>query len=347
MTFPDASFILFDNTAGQYLTAVAVFAASLVAFSILEKIIFRKLALIAAHSKTKIDDAVVAMLQSVHPSFYWFIATYLALKSLVLAPIADTVLNAVFLGWVLYQAVRTAGVALDLALTASSADENEERARGMLVNVAKVSLWVIALLLLLSNLGFNITSLVAGLGIGGIAIAFALQNILADLFSSFAIYLDKPFTVGDFIIVGDKMGTVSQIGIKTTRLTALQGEEIVLSNRELTSAHIQNFKKMQERRVAMNFGITYETPRKTVAALPEKIRNAVERAVPDVRIDRIHFAGFGDSSLDFEFVYYVGNGDYNAYMDRQQTINLAILELFEKEKVAFAYPTRTVYTAKA
>ena len=344
--YASAESVLLGNTLGHYFMALVIFAAGLIVFSLLEKVALVRLEQAAARSKTKIDDAIVAMLKSVQPSFYWFLSAYVALSTLALSQPAALALNAIFLGWVLYQAVRTGGVALDVIFTASAATDGERRARKTLANVAKGALWVIAILLLLSNLGFDITSLVAGLGIGGVAVAFALQNILADLFSSFAIYLDKPFTVGDFIIVGDKMGTVERIGIKTTRLTALQGEEIVLSNRELTSAQVQNFKKMRERRIVMNFGILYETPKKTVAALPEKIRTALAE-VPDIRIDRIHFSGFGDSSLDFELVYYVSTGDYTAYMDKQQSINLALLDLFEKEKVSFAYPTRMVYTAKA
>ena len=211
------------------------------------------------------------------------------------------------------------------------------------IAIAKFALWVIAILLLLSNLGINITSLVAGLGIGGIAIAFALQNILTDLFSSFAIYFDKPFVVGDFITVGDYVGVVERIGIKTTRLRALQGEELVVSNRELTSTRIQNFHSMKSRRIQMQFGITYETPYNTVADLPKKIHEKLD-PMKGIRVDRIHFAGFGDSSLDFILVYYIDSNDYTQYMDRQQELNLTLLKLFAQERVEFAYPTRTVHT---
>jgi small-conductance mechanosensitive channel len=342
----DLHLLFFGNTVAQYLLALAAFAVALVAFSILERVILTHLARLAEKTETVIDDAVIAMLRSVHPSFYWVISFYIGVKTLAMPHLASVIIDGIVLAWALYQAIRAASIAIDMLLAGKGGTRAGERgARNALAGIAKASLWVVAALLFLSNLGFNVTSLIAGLGIGGIAVAFALQNILADLFSSFAIYLDKPFEVGDFIIVGNQLGTVAQIGIKTTRLTALQGEEIVLSNRELTSTNIQNFKKMKERRVQMDFGITYETPRETLATLSGKIRAAIEATGP-IRVDRVHFAGFGSSSLDFQLVYYVASADYNEYMDRQQALNLALVELFEREKVSFAYPTRMVYTAK-
>lgn len=342
----DTSVIFFGNSVGQYLfAAISVFIA-LIIFSWVQRVLIWKLEKISLASKNTIDDAIVAMAKSIRPPFYWFLSFYIGLKLLLLPEIFDVIINGLMLAWVLYFAVRAANVAIEMALAHTSASESERAARHMLAMVGKGILWILAILLLLSNLGINITSLIAGLGIGGVAIAFALQNILSDLFSSFAIYFDKPFEIGDFIIVGEQMGTVERIGIKTTRLRALQGEEIVIANRELTSTRIQNFKKMRERRIQMDIGITYETPRKTLASLPEKIKSVLS-AVDAIRIDRVHFAGFGDSSLNFQLVYYVQSGDYTDYMNRQQEINLALVELFEKENVSFAYPTRMVYTAKA
>lgn len=327
--------VLFGNPVSGYLTALLILAVGLIIFSILEHRVLRRLEEAALRSKTRIDDAVVKMLKSIHPSFYWFLSLYLGLKSLVLPSLIDVALNAIFFGWVLYQAVRAGSVALDLLVTASATTDGERRARGVLAGIGKGVLWIVALLLLLSNLGINVSSLLAGLGIGGIAIAFALQNILADLFSSFAIFLDKPFEIGDFIVVGDKMGTVSRIGIKTTRLIALQGEEIVLSNKELTTARIQNFKRMRERRVVMNFGIAHATAREAVAMLPEKIRSAIEH-IPDIRVERVHVSGFDSSAILFELVYLVTNSNYETYMDRRQAINLALLDLFRAENVTVA-----------
>ncbi len=339
------SAVFFGNTLGQYSFVLVVILFLLIIFSWIQHSAIGRLEKISVRSKNTIDDVVVAMVKSIGPSFYWFLALYIGLKLLTLPAIADTIINALFLAWILYFAVRTANVAIDMLLARTNANESERTARHMLALVGKGSLWVFATLLLLSNLGINITSLIAGLGIGGIAIAFALQNILSDLFSSFAIYFDRPFEIGDYITIGEQSGTVERIGIKTTRLRALQGEEIVIANRELTSVRIQNFKKMNERRIQMNFGITYETPHIVLASLPKKIKDAIG-SFDGIRVDRVHFSGFGESTLDFQLVYFVKSREYGEYMDRQQKINLALIALFEKEKVSFAYPTRMVYSAK-
>ncbi|HQU07765.1 MAG: hypothetical protein B7X04_02545 [Parcubacteria group bacterium 21-54-25] len=337
---PPLHFLVFYSSA--ITTALAVIIIALLAFALIQNRLLVYFERLSLRTTTKIDDAVVAMVRSIKPPFYWFIAIYLGLLTLPLPPVAYTVSNGLLLGVVLLYAIRALGIATDLYLAHGAAGAEERTARRFLSALIKGALWIVAVLLLLSNLGINITSLIAGLGIGGVAIAFALQNILTDLFSSFAIYFDKPFVVGDFIIVGSHMGVVERIGIKTTRLRALQGEEIIISNRELTSVRVQNFHTMQDRRVETHIGIEYGTPRETIAGLAAKIRTHME-AIQGVRVERVHFASFGDSALDFDIVYHVPSGDYTEYMDRQQEINLAIMELFEKEKVAFAFPTRTVH----
>ncbi|MDP3043290.1 MAG: mechanosensitive ion channel family protein [bacterium] len=211
--------------------------------------------------------------------------------------------------------------------------------------IAKILLWAVAVLFILSNLGYNVTSLIAGLGIGGIAVAFALQNILGDIFSSFSIYFDKPFKPGDFIIVSGHMGVVKKIGIKSTRIQTLQGEELIMSNSELTKASVQNFGLMRRRRIVFNVGVIYDTPAEKLKRIPDMIRKIIE-AQAETEVDRVHFKSFGDSSLIYEIVYYVESGEYNRYMDIQQAINLAIVDKFEEEKIVIAYPTRTVYVKK-
>ncbi len=208
--------------------------------------------------------------------------------------------------------------------------------------VGTFAMWVLVLLLVLDNLGVQVTALVAGLGIGGIAIALAAQSVLGDLFASFAIVVDKPFKQGDFIIVGDLMGTVEHVGIKTTRVRSLWGEQLVFSNSDLTSARIRNYGLMEQRRVLFSIGVTYDTPADTVERIPQMIREAVE-AQDLTRFDRAHFSAYGDSSLDIEIVYYVLSGDYNRYMDVQQGINLALLRRFADEGIDFAFPTRTLH----
>jgi len=197
----------------------------------------------------------------------------------------------------------------------------------------------------LSNFGYNISTLIAGLGIGGVAIALALQNILTDIFASFSIYFDKPFQTGDFIIVGNDLGVVKKIGIKTTRLQTLQGEELVISNKELTETRIHNYKKMQKRRIVFNFGLTYDTSSAKLKKVLQILKGIIDK-IEIAELDRVHFNKFGDFSLNFEVVYYLASSDYNEYMDTQQAINLAIKEKFEKDGIKFAYPTQTVFVNK-
>jgi len=212
--------------------------------------------------------------------------------------------------------------------------------------VGMVVAWAVAFLMLLTNLGVQIMPLIAGLGIGGIAVALAVQNLLADLFASLSIALDKPFRVGDFLITGDEKGTVERIGIKSTHLRSLSGELIVMPNGELLKSRLRNYTNMSERRVAFAVGIVYETPQEIVREVPGILERAIRSQAP-TRFDRAHFASFGDFALIFEAVYYVLDKDYTRYMDVQQAINLSILERFDAEGVDFAYPTRTVHVERA
>ncbi len=212
--------------------------------------------------------------------------------------------------------------------------------------LGQLVLWTGVLLLALDNLGVEITPLLTGLGVGGIAVALAVQNILGDLFASLSILLDRPFVIGDFIVVGEDSGTVEHIGLKTTRVRSLWGEQLVFANSDLLKSRIKNFKRMQERRVVFSVGVVYQTPADSLEQIPGWIKEIVQ-AQPLARFDRAHLKGFGPSSLDFEVVYWVQDPDYNKYMDIQQAINLAIIRKFETERVEFAYPTQTLYLHKA
>ena len=213
--------------------------------------------------------------------------------------------------------------------------------------IGRIVLWSIAILIILDNFGFNISTLMASLGIGGIAVALAAQNILGDLFSSVSIALDKPFVLGDFIIVGDYMGTVEYVGMKSTRLRSLGGEQIIFSNSELLRNRIRNYKRMQERRILFEFSIAYETPIAKVEATAARIREIISSDRLAVRFDRAHLKSLGDSGLVFEVVYYMLDPDYNKYMDVQQTINLALLRDLGERGVALAYPTQTLHIASS
>lgn len=226
-------------------------------------------------------------------------------------------------------------------------DRGEEKVLqlGGLILIINAVIWIIGLLFLFDNMGYDVTAMVTGLGIGGIAIALAAQNILGDLFNYFVIFFDRPFEVNDFLVVGDKKGTVEYIGIKTTRLKSLSGEQLIFSNSDLTSSRIHNFKRMESRRILFNVGVIYDTSPENIKQIPTILKTAVEDQ-PLTQFDRAHFLEFGDSSLNFEVVYFVLSSEYNVYMDTQQNINLRIFEEFAVKGIEFAYPTTTVYVKK-
>lgn len=204
-----------------------------------------------------------------------------------------------------------------------------------------ILLWVMALLVFLQNLGFQLTAILGGLGIGGIAIAFAVQSILEDVFSSISIYFDRPFKIGDFIVIGTDSGTVQKIGIKSTRIKTLQGEELIVSNKELTQSRVQNFKKMSERRIVFEFSVEYETAAKKLEKIPKLVKQIFEKTEM-ADLGRVHFKNLGESSLVYEVVYHVKSSEYLVYMDTQQEVNLSLLKSFEKEGIKFAYPTKRI-----
>ncbi|MFA6494706.1 MAG: mechanosensitive ion channel family protein, partial [Candidatus Paceibacterota bacterium] len=249
--------------------------------------------------------------------------------------------------WVIYQIIMALQSVADFALEKKFTEQDDSTRASLHIArfVINFIIWSLGLILALSNIGIDVTSLVAGLGIGGIAVALAAQNVLGDLFSSFALHFDKPFVVGDFIIIGSDLGTVKKIGIRTTRIATLRGEELVVSNKELTSTRIMNFKQMKDRRVVSVIKVENTIDRDKLKAIPGWYRSIIEK-IPDARFDRSHFCNFGESWLEIETVYYVLSPDYNLYMDIQQKINLAILEKLDDEDVSLAVPSRVMYTRK-
>lgn len=336
--------IIFGNTLFDYFYCLGVFVILILIFKIFQFYILRRLKKIAEKTKTGIDDTLIVVVQSLRPRFYYFLAFYLATYSVVLSDLVKNIIEGILIILVVYQVIVASQVIIDYILDKKSGEKDVETkvAISNISKLVKFILWFLGILLILSNLGVNITSLVAGLGVGGIAIAFAMQNILSDLFSSFAIYFDKPFKVGDFIKIGMDAGTVEKIGIKTTRLKTPQGEELIVSNQELTSARIQNFKRMEERRGVFSFSLTYETPVEKLRVIPNYIKEIIE-SIDGVKFGRTHLKEFGDSALNYEAVYFVESNNYDEFMDIQQEINLKIMEKFEKEGIEMAFPTRTVF----
>jgi small-conductance mechanosensitive channel len=344
------NFYFLGNSTYQWLTAAVVFFATITLIKIFEMVVENRLKAFAKKTRTEIDDIILNAIKSIHWPFYVYAGVYIALGFLDIPAILQQWAYYIFLIGVTYYVIKFLqsfvefGTDKIISKTKEESEMNEGIVR-MISTLIKIALWVVAMVLILANLGYNVTSLVAGLGIGGIAIALAVQNILGDLFNSLAIYFDKPFKIGDFVVVGEYMGIVKKVGIKTTRIQALQGEELVFSNSDLMSARIQNFGVMQKRRIVFTVGVTYQTSAEKLRAIPDMVKEIINKQ-EQVEVDRVHFKTFGDSALIYEVVYYVLTGDYNQYMDIQEQINLGIVNRFEKEKIDIAYPTQTVFIEK-
>jgi len=339
--------IYFGNTLGAYLDAFILFVILVLTFYIIQKLLLNRLRAISVKTVSDVDDVAIQIIESIHPPAYYFLAFYIASHTLVMNEIIEKSIFVIVIVMIVYQIVSSVQILINYiakkVIGNDDGDEQLESAVNMLSMIAKVIIWILGALLIMANLGMNVSALVASLGIGGIAIAFALQGILGDLFASFSIYFDKPFVVGDFITNGANSGIVEKIGIKTTRIRSITGEQIVISNKELTETRVQNFTEMEERRVTSSVGVTYETPTQKLKDIPSMIAKIVEET-KGVRFDRVHFKKFDDSSLGFEFVYYVESSDFAEHMDLQQKMNYAIRDKFEAENIEMAYPTRTLYT---
>jgi small-conductance mechanosensitive channel len=334
---------------GIWLLALAVLAVSLTALLLLRGAIASRLRRLAGRTSNDVDDLLAQLVQRTSRLFLLLVSVRLAAMPLALPAGYDRGLQRVFAVVLFVQAGIWANHGVRWLITRylrRRGGEASEIPRAAVLSLfgffGQIVVWSVVTLLALDNLGIDVTAAVAGLGIGGIAIGLALQNVLSDTFSSLAIILDKPFEEGDFVVVGDYLGTVERIGIKTTRLRSLSGEQIILGNSDLLGSRIRNYKRMNERRTLFSFGVLYETPLETVERIPAMAREIVE-SVELTRFDRAHFRALGDSSLDFEVVYYVLRPEFNLAMDIQQRILLELMRRLQAEGVELAYPTRTVY----
>lgn len=339
--------IIWGNSAIIWLLAIVITFAVFFIMILVKKMVIRHLSRLAARTMTQIDDLVLAVLSKTKTYFLFIISAYAGSNFLVISKQVNEIWNKFFFVAVVIQIGfwLSEGVSFLISLSVKKriADNIASAATiSILGFIGKFLLWSIILLLILDNMGVNITSLVTGLGIGGVAVALAVQNILGDLFASLSIVVDKPFVPGDFVIIDQFMGTIENIGLKTTRLRSIGGEQLIFSNTDLLKSRIRNYKRMMERRVLFGFGVVYQTPPDKLLLINEIVRKVIDNQ-EKTRFDRVHFKDYGESSLNFEVVYYVEDPDYNFYMDIQQAINLEIFRRFMQEKIEFAYPTRTIF----
>ncbi|HEY9050665.1 MAG TPA: mechanosensitive ion channel family protein [Gammaproteobacteria bacterium] len=340
-----------DNTLQTWLIALAISIAVMAMIGVVRYLLVRQLKRLAEHTGVSFWHLMVAVVKRTRWLFILILGLFFGAIVLTIPDKVRSIINTALIVVLIIQAGLWASAALRVSVEEYRKQQLEKDPASIttlnIINfIGKIVIWSIVLLLVLDNLGVNITALVAGLGVGGIAVALALQTVLGDLFASLSIVLDKPFVVGDFLIIGDLLGSVEYVGLKTTRLRSLSGEQLVFANADLLNSRIRNFGRMYERRVAFNIGVTYQTSRDKLIKIPKIIRDAVE-SLEDTRFDRSHFKEYGDFSLVFETVYYVNGPDYNKYMDIHQAINLFIHEQFEKEGIEFAYPTQTLFVQKS
>jgi small-conductance mechanosensitive channel len=339
----------FHNRILDYLICLSIFLIGIIIIQILKNILLNRLKAWAKKTDTTIDDFLVSTIKEKLLPLLYFGAFYLGIRGLTLNPALDKGINILGLILLTIFGVRFLLAIIIYGLEIYWVKKEKEIAKKQalkgILTVIKIVVWSLAIIILLDNLGIKVSALIAGLGISGIAIALAAQAILGDLFSYFTIFFDRPFEVGDFIIIGDYLGTVEHIGIKTTRVCSLGGEQLVFSNTDLTNSRVRNYKRMNNRRVVFKLGVTYQTGFQQLKEIPVIITKVV-KSINDTVFDRAHFFSYGDFSLIFEVVYYVIGNDYNKYMDIQQEINFKIKEEFEKRGIEFAYPTQTLYLNK-
>ncbi len=346
---PYAGRELFGNHAATWLLAVLVVGTTYVIARLVKTVVLGRLKKVASKTATPWDDIAISAIGRTRTWFFLTIAIWLGSRVLELSGPAARTVTVIAVVAVILQIAAWANEAVSLWLERTRRERAESDPGSVttltgLSYVIRLVIWSAGLLLVLENIGVDVTALMAGLGVGGIAVALAVQNVLGDLFASLSISLDKPFVIGDFVIVGEFMGVVEHVGLKTTRIRSLSGEQLVFSNSDLLSSRIRNYKRMEERRVPFIVGVTYQTPADELEAIPGMVREIIEHN-DGARFDRAHFKAFGDSAYLFEFVYYVLSAEYAVFMDIQQAINLEIVRRFADRGIEIAYPTRTLHMA--
>jgi small-conductance mechanosensitive channel len=339
--------VYWDNTVMSYVIAAGSILLAWLIIRIVKKIFVNWVEKFAQRTSNKYDDLLTSLVEKFIIPWLYIFANYSIIQQLNLHPRLDKILDAAMAFVTMFFAVRLVNFMIQVLISGymRRRGESEERIRhlsGMLI-VVKGFVWVIGLLTLARNFGFDVSTLLASLGVGGIAIALASQAILSDLFSYLVIFFDKPFEIGDFVILSnDVMGTVEYIGIKTTRIRSLSGEQLIISNTNMTNATIRNYKRMERRRVVFKLGVVYQTRYELLQKIPAMIKSIVLEQ-KGITFDRAHLQEYGSYSINFEVVYFLTDPDFNLFMDTQQAILFRIHEDFSKLGIEFAYPTQTLF----
>lgn len=335
-----------SNQVSDYLIAFGILVVGFASIKLLRNCVMVRLKRWAQRTATTLDDVLLKIVEQGGIPLLYLGVFYVAVANLALHPILDQVLDALVLIIATIFGIRLlvslAEYLIRLYWITRKDGSNVEQVLRALIPAIRTAAWALGIIFVLDNLGFDISAVLAGIGIGGVAIALASQGVLQDLFNYFAILFDRPFELGDFIIVDEYMGTVEQVGIKTTRIQSLSGEQIIMANTDLAGSRIRNYKRMARRRVVFKFGVLYETPHAQLQMIPEIVKQIINE-VDQTAFDRAHFCEYGDCSLNYEVVYYVLSNDYNLYMDKHQEINLKLKQELDQRGIEFAYPTQLLY----
>lgn len=340
--------ILWGNSILAYLSVIAGAVIVWAVLRLTRRHILVFIKRFVSKTENRYDDVLVKITEGFVIPYVYLLINYTIFTRLSLSAGVERIAGAAMMVITAYYLVRLINFVFHrlVILYMQKRDEPLHRIKqvdGMLL-VIKVLVWLTGVIMLADNLGYNVTTIIAGLGVGGIAIALAAQSILGDLFSYIVIFFDKPFEIGDFIIMDKYTGVVEKIGIKTTHVRSLDGQQLIMPNAEMAKSVIQNFKRLERRRVVFTIGVVYYTPSQKLRNIPHLVSQIIS-ANGKAELDRVHFKSFGDFSINYEIVYYINSADYVLYMDIQQDICMHIFETFEKEKIAFAFPTQTVFVA--
>ena len=348
MDFPDT--IIFDNTAQQWGLAIGTFLLVVLLLLLLKRLISRRLVEYSKSTHTYLDDIFASIVKHTKAFFILVMALWAGSLFLEMPPEARMIRHVVvIITWLFQTGLWSNGVInywIDTNVEEQPGDKDRATTLNAFGMIAKTVIWVILVLLMLDNLpGVDVSTLIASLGVVGIAVALAVQGILGDLFASLSIMLDKPFVIGDFITVGDFGGEVEDIGLKSTRLRSPTGEEIVFSNTDLLDSRIRNYRSLQRRRVLFTLSLTYQIPSDKLSQIPEIVRTIVESHEGTI-FNHAYFKGFGESALNFEVLYHIETKDFSVYREIVQSVNFDLFKRLEAEGIEFAYPTQTVYVEK-
>lgn len=341
--------VYWDNKVIDYLYVLAAIIIAWIILQIIKRLVISSLRRFTGRSKTDIDDILISGFEKFVVPYVYILINFGIIDQLKLSAGVNKAIDVAIAIVTVYFGARFINHALQVSLNLFMERRGEAASRMLqmngILNIFKVVVWALGLLFLLDNLGFEVTTIITGLGIGGIAIALAAQNILGDLFSYFVIFFDKPFEIGDFVVAGDKSGTVEQIGIKTSRIRTLGGEELVMPNAELVKTPIHNFKRQEKRRVVFNIRVVYETPLELLREVSEIIKQIVS-AKESVTFDRAHLQTLAEAHINYEIVYNISSADYTLFMNTHQAICLELIDAFRNKGIEFAIPNQRVFFEK-